>query len=315
MVKCRICNQEFSEDDFTGHPFKAHKIKLADYFTNFYKKKDLFSNEPLAFKSINQYLSSDFLNKNNLRSWVKIKSKDSVQDYCINWLRDRKELKQLKFAMTQAELKTLVFPSINYLDELFAASGGYYKICERLGYSIKHIKIDKTSILPCLFTYENLGIIKDTREGKPLIFSQASVTDTLSWGDYALSDESLSGRVRIERKSLSDAIGTLSGNYERFCREIEKAKKDDGYLVILIEEKFDNLLSFKYLPHISKKVRASVEFVTHRIRELCQSYDNIQFICVDGRREASRIIPRIFQLGSQARNIDLQLMLDLRLFT
>ncbi len=312
LIICKICSKKFEEEVFPKHPYKEHKITIADYFKKYYNKRDLFTAEPIDFKSIGQYFGTDFINKNNFRNWIKSKSIDTVKDYCINWLAARKEAKNLRYAPSQAELKTLIFPSINYLDDLFKNEGGYYKICDSLGYFNRHERIDKNTNLPRVFEYNHgIHIIKDTREGRPLIFSQKAEVGTLNWGDYALSKPELSGNLRIERKSLNDLIGTLSKSYDRFCREIERAEKDNGYIVILVEEKFSNLLSFNFLPHVSKRIRAQPEFINHRIRDILQKFDKIQLLCVDGRKEAARITARIFQLGNKARETDLQLAVDL----
>ena len=314
MIKCVICNQEFEENSFAGHPYKQHKVTAENYFLKYYNKKDLFTNERIPFKNIHHYLSSDFINKNNFRCWIKANSKDAVREYCLNWLSKRKSLRNLRYAPSQVELKTLVFPNINYLDKLFENDGGYYKLCYELGYFLRHKKLDKNSVLPIKFEYSNnLKIIKDTRESKPLIFDKPNEIATLDWGDYALSREDLSCKTRIERKSLPDLIGTLSSGYDRFSREIERADKDKGYVVVLVEDSFDHFLTFNYLPYISKKIKATPEFISHRMRELCQYFDNLQFLCVEGRKEAARIVTRIFQLGEETRNIDLQLAYDLGL--
>lgn len=314
MITCKICGNEFKDEDFNGHPYKSHKVKLADYFSLYFNKRDLFSGEAIPFKSIGQYLGSDFINKTNFKSWIKTHSRDEVKSYCSTWLDERRSHKGLKFAPSQTELKTLVFPSIHYLDELFSSEDGYYSKCEKLGYCVRHNKINKQTVLPSNFTYsEQRHIIIDTREGRPLIFPNYSNVGTLGWGDYALSDETISCKVRVERKSLVDAIGTLSKAYERFSREIERAEKDSGYIVVLIEEKIENLLTFNFLPHISKRVKARPEFIVHRIRELCQFFGNLQFVCVDGRREAARVVSRIFQLGETAKTTDLQLAYDLKI--
>ena len=40
----------------------------------------------------------------------------------------------------------------------------------------------------------------------------------------------------IERKSITDFIGTMSGGYERFKREVERAREQDAKLIVLVEE-------------------------------------------------------------------------------
>ena len=118
----------------------------------------------------------------------------------------------------------------------------------------------------------------------------------------------------IERKSLADFISTLSTlNYERFCREIERAGEQDANLIILVEESLSKALSFPFLPHISKKIKATPEFVFHNVRQLIQEYPSIQFLFVKGMQESSRLIQRIFICGGMHKEIDLQLAYDMKL--
>ena len=82
-------------------------------------------------------------------------------------------------------------------------------------------------------------------------------------------------------------------------------------LLVLVEEKFNNALSFKYLPHISKRIKATPEYIFHNVRELTQSYPNVQFLFVDGRKECSRVAQKIFLNEKLFNDLDLQLAYDL----
>lgn len=70
-------------------------------------------------------------------------------------------------------------------------------------------------------------------------------------------------------------------------------------------------MSFKYLPHISKRIKATPEYIFHNVRELSQSYPNVQFLFVDGRKECSRVIQKVFLNGHLFSDVDLQLAYDL----
>ena len=81
----------------------------------------------------------------------------------------------------------------------------------------------------------------------------------------------------------------------------------------MVEEKLTSALSFQYLPHISKKIKATPEYIFHNVRELLQSYDNLQFLFVDGRAEMTRIIESIFASNCFYKKIDLQLAYDMKI--
>jgi hypothetical protein len=102
-------------------------------------------------------------------------------------------------------------------------------------------------------------------------------------------------------------------NFDRFKNEIDRAKKSGAYLIVIVEEKLSNALSFQYLPHISKKIKATPEYIFHNVRELLQNYNNLQFLFVDGRGEMIRVIESIFAADSFYEQIDLQLAYDLKL--
>ena len=66
------------------------------------------------------------------------------------------------------------------------------------------------------------------------------------------------------------------------------------------------------MPHISKKIKATPEFIFHRVRNICQKYPHVQFLFVNGRKEASRVIERIFTSNCVHKKTDLQLAYDKR---
>ena len=122
----------------------------------------------------------------------------------------------------------------------------------------------------------------------------------------------MSANTYIERKSITDFIGTMSGGYEWFKREVERAAEDEANLIDLVEENLNNCLGFKFLPYVSKKIKATPEFIFHNVRELTQSYNNLHFLFVKGRLEASRVTEKLFLHGGKYNKIDLQLAYDLR---
>jgi DNA excision repair protein ERCC-4 len=65
-------------------------------------------------------------------------------------------------------------------------------------------------------------IIQDTREQNPLQFSHNTevVCRKLDQGDYSVAG--LENEITIERKSLSDLLGSITTGRERFARELER---------------------------------------------------------------------------------------------
>lgn len=290
---CKICDQEIS-DNF--HFWKNHKIKEKDYQEKYNPKFDLLTGEKLEFKSRENYDSTDFKSRINLRKYIENKPIEETVDYLSNYLKKRKETKNLIFAPGEFECRTLCFPSITYIEKFYKNNITYKDICNK-------------SDLKCLFDYNvklsflnnNNEIICDTRENIFLKFDNFKIKK-LNYGDYNIEGS----KIFIERKSLIDATGTLSQGFERFEKEIVRCAADESYLIVLIEEKFEHLLSFSYLPHM-KKVKATEQFILSRIRQLLRKYpNNLQFLCVDNRAESIRVIKNIFNCQNNIKNIDLQ---------
>ena len=99
-------------------------------------------------------------------------------------------------------------------------------------------------------------------------------------------------------------------NLERFEKEIIRAKDENINLIVLVEDTLSHAVSFKYLPHISKKIKATPEYIFHNVRQLIQKYPHIQFLFVGGRKEAARVVKKIFFSGCSYKKIDLQYAYD-----
>lgn len=309
-VKCAVCGKEFeTERQLHGH-LKAHKLRMAEYYQKYFTRKDKYSGELIKFKSKEYYFDRDFNSRENLRLWLKSQDEDVAAEYCKKILKKRKDKKDILNSPTQIELRTLMMPSIQVYDKYF---DDYYNLCEEIGLipryrNIKDYDFPKELIPSALKKFE---IHVDTREQRPLKFDTKVSIKNLKFGDYAFSHPGYSSDCRVERKSLADFLSTMSGGYSRFVNEIERAGESGVGLLVLVEEKINNAMSFKYLPHISKRIKATPEYIFHNVRELSQSYPNVQFLFVDGRKECSRVIQKVFLNGHLFSDVDLQLAYDL----
>ena len=96
----------------------------------------------------------------------------------------------------------------------------------------------------------------------------------------------------IERKSLNDFLGTISTGWERFQREIYRAK-DAGYnMPIIVEARFSDLLfavqdDGTITPPQHDHPRLSPAFVLRRIGEIQMLGASVMF--VDGAIEAAML--------------------------
>lgn len=92
-----------------------------------------------------------------------------------------------------------------------------------------------------------MKIVVDTREQTPFTFGGFDcevVAGTLSTGDYSLVG--LSDRCAVERKSLDDLMGCLTGEgRERFERELARAR-GLGAFAVVIEASFQDMAEGRY---------------------------------------------------------------------
>ncbi len=305
MVKCKICSQEFDSDKHFHSHLKSHKLRMVEYYQKYEPRYDLLTGELINFKNKDYYFSNDFNNKINLKKWLKAQPMEKRQEYLCNLLKHRKEKHSLAYAPSEVELRSITSPAIPFYQEVL---GNYYSYCSSIGLKQKYEYPDS------LLKYEEKSgfrIFIDTREQKPLVIDYPTESKGLKFGDYALSDPTC--KCYIERKSITDFIGTLSGGYERFCREIERALAAEASLVVLIERPIQECLSFQHLNYVSKKIKVTPEFVFHNVREIIQKYPSVQFLFVDGREECVRVMKRIFFSNGEFKKYDLQLMYDLKL--
>jgi len=312
--KCKVCGKEFESDGSLHKHLKAHKLRMVEYYQKYYPRYDLHDNKIIKFKNKQQYFETDFNTRTNLRLWLKERSEKEAKEYCKDILKKRKERRELTYAPTEVELRTLMFPPTSYFNKLF---GNYYELCDELGFQNKYVLFPNEEEFvntsnPIFETGEAL-ISVDTREQKPLKFFLETELKTLPFGDYAFEHPQIPCNTYIERKSIGDFIGTLSGGFPRFKKEIEKSVGAGANLIILIEETLDRCRKFNYQPHVSKKIRATPEYIFHNTRELIQNYPTIQFLFVKGRVEAARVIQKIFVSNIKYIDYDLQLAYNMGL--
>jgi len=115
-------------------------------------------------------------------------------------------------------------------------------------------------------------IVIDTREQAPFDFEDMDcevVTAALPTGDYSLC--ALEDKIAIERKSLTDLVGCLTGsNRDRFERELSRARGLD-YFAVVVEAAFGDLSAKAYhggmAPHAAAQsiLAFQVRYRTHFI--------------------------------------------------
>ncbi|GIL20816.1 MAG: hypothetical protein BroJett041_19300 [Candidatus Jettenia caeni] len=126
-----------------------------------------------------------------------------------------------------------------------------------------------------------MTIVQDTREQKPLTFPEAKVrVATLHTGDYSL--DRFEDRITIERKSLSDLLGSLGNDRDRFMREIQRMQVFE-YAGLVIEASMQTLSRGKWRSQITP------QSVMGTLQALSAKYD-IHVFLADNRELAARTV-------------------------
>ena len=309
MVECKECGKEFETERQLHAHLKAHGLRMASYYQKHFPRRDKGNGEMIKFKNKDQYFDADFNSRGSMQKWLKKTPLEEAQKYCLELLENRIEKKGLVYAPTQVELRTIMSPPIQYYEVIF---GDYYRKCKELGLE------NRFSVLAAGDSFNpqinETRISVDSREQQPLALEHPIEVKGLPFGDYTLENPELCCKCYIERKSIRDFVGTLSGGFDRFKNEIKKAHQYESYIVVLVERKLNECMVFNRLPYVSKKVKVTPEYIFRNVRDLLQEFSDLQFLFVDGRKEASRVCKKIlFDTNCAARDTDLQLAYDLKI--
>ena len=305
VFECKHINCKYSssnKDDFIKHIKDDHKLRIDQYCNLHMNKCDLLKNESINFKSFEQYLLTDFVNKKNMLAWLKLEKNGLAKDFLLYKIIAHSELKSVFYFPSSSEMRTMSYlPSMKtyqfFFDELdvFIDSTGLKR---RYTYNKNKLNFN-------FIHKENITI--DTREQKPIKLSNYKIiSEKLDFGDY-----SCNGVLAVERKSLGDLVSTLSSGFDRFDREIKRAKEVNGYIVVVTECDINKFLSFSY-SRTGRFAKASTDFIFHRFREICKKFpENVQFCFSGGRKESSELIPKILSLDiSQVKTFDFQYLIE-----
>lgn len=89
-------------------------------------------------------------------------------------------------------------------------------------------------------------IVQDSREQLELDFSGIEGVEKvevigLPYGDYTALVHGKPVPIVFERKGFSDLWGTMTSGYDRFKREMERAKADNMKLILIIEGSYSEV--------------------------------------------------------------------------
>lgn len=292
-LTCEICGEAFkTEKGFNSHLSRKHSIDPKSYWEKHWPRKNLSNGKPLSFFSYPDYFLKDFESVTQCKKYLR-ENPEIAQNYLSRILEYRIDHKTLQFAPSHLDLCFSSCPGVDYFEQF----GGYEKICAKLGIEPMFPLLD----MPKWNDKKQKEVIIDNREQKPLEFSKAT-NGTLSYGDY-----SMGGKTAVERKSLQDLLGTLGkNNLDRFCREIQRAVDNDGYLWVLVEDAAKNIDKIYWCNRAKRKGQYK-DYVFSKIKELQNAFPRrIQFCFTGSREKSEELVPILLSLDSKAWLVDLQ---------
>ena len=300
MERCKICGKEYknSKGINTHLRFKHKEITIAEYYEKYYPVYCIECNSLVSYKKCGHYKNYKFCSKK-----------------CMNEAFGRKKLSSscFKYKYTKEYL-------IQFLQKLEKKYGVVTQrlvkmngICHQVYYNYFNSFSIACEIAKVKHYHQNISlnekkedigwipIIQDSREQKPYPIKNV-IVQKLDVGDYALSGyEDEEDKIVVERKSLGDLKSTLS-KPDRFIRELQRAKEQNIYVVILIDCSEEQFWKSRPLGRVTNKgIYHQMKVLTGMFPEYCQ------FLFSGSRNKSMKLLYYIFGYElNYIKNIDLQ---------
>lgn len=304
-ITCKICDSKFRSERSLHTHIKAHGILLAEYYTTYYPRYNLYTGELIPFKNKDQYFSTYFSNNIELEKWAATAEREHVQQILLDMLSKRIISKDLQYAPNHLELKLLDLPEIEIYKVFF---GSYNEACRRLQVEPLLNKSIKSKFLKENKNLNDIEILIDTREQNPLRFTN-SKSHKLDFGDYTATGEYYN-KTYIDRKSETDFKSTMTVGFDRFKKELQRTVDFDSFLYIVVESSTEKVVrNNSFGPH-----KSNLTFVWHQMRVLSHEFARrCQFVFSGGRKRSENLIPILLDAGPEMWHSDIQYYIDKRI--
>ena len=119
----------------------------------------------------------------------------------------------------------------------------------------------------------------------------------LAYGDYTAIVHGKPCPIVFERKGISDLFGTMTSGYERFKKEMARAKESEMKLVLIIEGSYSDV--WNGIAHS----QFSGESMMKKLATLYTKYD-LEYIFCENRRVMARRITDTFSAIERSFTLD-----------
>lgn len=135
-------------------------------------------------------------------------------------------------------------------------------------------------------------IISDTREQKELDFSGIEGVEKvekigLAFGDYTAIVHEKPVPIVFDRKGLGDLFGTMTSGYERWKREMARAKEANFKLILIVEGSYTDVWNG------TEHSKFSGESMIKKLHMMQVRYD-LETVFCESRRVMARYIAGLF---------------------
>jgi hypothetical protein len=302
MFKCRTCQKEFSSEGSLERHLKAHGGS-GEYYQTWYPRRDLWDKSFIKFKDKKQYLSSFFNSYSNRTSYYQNNFGKDAKDVLLTEFLTLKDVKNISFLPCDVYLRLAQMAGVDIIRKYFESCQEFCKELDLIQFYNKKLPKDfwerKNS------EYE-MEVHVDSREKKPFKFFN-SIVNKLDFGDYTAGGEKYS-KTFVDRKSVGDFFTTFASqsNFERFKREIKRAKEFDSFLFVVVESSLDSLPEYAGTNKFMKNGDRLLSFALHNVRDiLINDYESCQFVFCRNTPEANEITRKILYYGREMWNCDL----------
>jgi hypothetical protein len=300
--KCLECGASFTKEAGLHIHVNKHGGVAAYYQKNF-PNRDRLDGSLIDFNNPQQYKGECFNSLVNRNKFLKGCSNQEGRDVILHELRADKEKYKLSFLPCQNYLITKKRAGLITCERFFGSTENLAKELNLEHFYNEPLPSDFWNI-----SEEELNKIEihvDTREQKPFNFKN-QIINKLDCGDYCAGGDFYSSTF-IDRKSINDFKGTFGVGFERFTREVQRAKNFNSFLFVVVEGSFVEIIRQNLL----FKYQTNLFFAFSNVRKLCLNYpETIQFVFCKDKEEAKEMTQRILYFGKQIHKCDLQFYLD-----
>jgi hypothetical protein len=296
---CKECGEIFEDLSSLHKHLKSHNILQGDYYVKHFARKNKLDDSLLPYKGFEDYFLNDFRNKAQFNKWCKGASIDELKSYLPILIKRRINRKKYKFSPSTTEIETVTTQILPSIDIIRRCCDSYEEFCKLNNFNI----LLKDRIIEIKERKNIIAI--DTREQKPLRFDD-SIVMKLDIGDYTACGENFSNTF-IDRKAISDFIGTVTNGFNRFCKELDRAVKMNAYVFIMVECSIPKIYAYNNIsPH-----KANLEYVFSQMNKIQHMFPkNCQFVFCDGRKNCEKTLINILNGGKSLWSVDVQNLIN-----